>query len=110
MKVTFIVFISVLLCCTVRGADKRHTRAEALAQLQSAGKNSQVVFVGKLEMRSGRRVLVFLDVLKSSKGLPAAGELRAPQRSGGDATRGGSEVMICWDQLSALIAKVMQKA
>src|SRR5687768_7213744 len=77
MKAALLVFLAILLSGTLRGADKRYTRAEALAQLESAGKKSQVIFVGKLEMRHGKRVLVCLDVLKASKGLPVAGELLA---------------------------------
>jgi hypothetical protein len=56
-------------------ADKRYSRPEALAQLQSSARAAQVVFVAKLETRHGKRVLVCLEAIKACNGLPAVGEV-----------------------------------
>jgi hypothetical protein len=75
MKIAVLAFISILLGSSLRGADKRYSRAEALAQLQSSFREAQVVMVGKTEMRRGKLVLVCLEAIKSSKGLPVVGQV-----------------------------------
>jgi hypothetical protein len=75
MKIALSLFLSALFSVSLLAADMRYSRAEALAQLQSSWKGSQVVFIARLETRGAKRVLVCLEALKSSKGLPAAGEV-----------------------------------
>jgi hypothetical protein len=74
VKIALIVFVSALLGSSLLAADKRYSRAEALAQLHSSYKGAQVVMVGRTEKRNGKLVLVCLETIKSSKGLPAVGE------------------------------------
>jgi hypothetical protein len=74
MRTTFVLLFSLLFTASLSATDKRYTRAEALGQLQTAYKNSQVAFVAKMETRGGQRFLVCLEVLKSSRGLPLVRE------------------------------------
>jgi hypothetical protein len=63
-----------LLGSPLPAADKRYSRAEALAQLRSSAERAQIVMVAKTEKRRGKLVLVCQEVIKASKGLPAIGE------------------------------------
>jgi hypothetical protein len=75
MKITVVVLVTALLGSSVFAADKRYSRAEALVQLQSSTKGAQIVMVAKTEKRRGKLVLVCLEVIKASKGLPAIGDV-----------------------------------
>jgi hypothetical protein len=75
MKIAIILVVSTLFSSALLAADMRYTPAVALAQLQNSYKGSQVVFIARMETRGTKRVLICLEALKSSKGLPAVGEV-----------------------------------
>jgi hypothetical protein len=67
----------LLVMCMAGGllaAEKRYSRIEAIAQLQAAAARAEVIMVGKVEMRRGKRVLVCVEPIRASKGRPVAGE------------------------------------
>jgi hypothetical protein len=75
MKAAVLVVISVLLGGALLAADKRYTRDEALAQLRSSAKGARIIMVAKTEKRGGKLVLICLEPIKTSAGLPAVGDV-----------------------------------